>query len=259
MDNDTKRALFINAVLVANADGVIQPEERMFLKRMIGSMALPNAHVQQWLREARKADLGLEPIHDRQAAEMVLRAMIGTAAADRQLHGAERQLLISWAKTNNFSASELADLLREHWNGPTQKELMQGASGSAGSIREQHRGVLVGEGFDDVEALMTTSPELELQLRNIEQALNAAEKYQFVVFHADEDKALSLRMLRRLADVFDKRPIVVVMERHQAFQVSYLLEEKPCGCIITPVYEGELYRRVVQLDADISSAAPRSP
>ena len=41
---------------------------------------------------------------------------------------------------------------------------------------------------------------------------------------------------------YGEAPVVVVLNRHQAFQISYLYEAEVARCLVEPVYPGELTR-----------------
>jgi len=92
--------------------------------------------------------------------------------------------------------------------------------------------------------MLDVSPEVAVQVTTVSDAPAGIDAETVAVFHAHEEKADTLKMLSWVRRHVGARAVIVVLNRHQAFQISYLYELEVVRCLVEPVYPGEL-RKVI--------------
>ena len=248
MDEADKKALFINTVLVAYADGALDPLERRFIRSLIERAEITREQIEQWTTGIRAGELAFEPIEDPQRRDEALMLMVGVASSDEKLAKGEQRALIEWAKAVGLAPEALQRKFREYWATDVLAEVFTrdpDASGSPLSPSADSAPVptlLVSDNFERIEAFKSVTSGFAFEIWGLEEISRVQSEPRLAIFHTAEERVASLEMFRKLRFRFPGASIIAVLTRHQAFQVSYLLEAKVFHCMVEPIYPGELHR-----------------
>lgn len=240
MDESLKKALFTNAIIMAKADGEIEPEEKDFIKKLMTEAEITNNQAGQWLKDARENDYQLLPVQGQDHLDQLLRLMIGIAATDKKLRTSEKEILVQIGKVNGLSTEELVHALKKYWDLDNFEAIFHGPG--SGTENEYHITV-VSDHFTDVADFIKVCGGVHFETCDL-KSIKPDMAPEWIIFHAADKKRRSLNMLDRLQSVFPESKIIGVVARAQAFQVSYLLDAGAFFCMVKPIYPNELLQRL---------------
>lgn len=234
MSDELKRAVVINTLLVAQADGVLADEERELLGKMFKGMGVNASMAALWYEEHIAKGYGFLPVADPNLAEVVVKRAIDVVAADGRFEPGERKALLALAKSVDMSTDRLHVLIADRW---PREFTMPAKAVPQGAV------LLIPDGFDDVEAFIGACPDVTFEVRG---AGALPEDFSGVMLiHALPQAASSITLLtqsrRRNASV------IAVVGRHQGGQVSQLLEAGAARCLVQPLYPGELEGALLEI------------
>jgi len=115
MEQADKRALLVNALLIAEADGQVDPLEQRFIQRFMKRAGISMGAAGRWWSEHREAGGGFLPVGDPARALDCLKVTIGVAAADGRLDPGERGALRQLVAALQLPEEGLQEALAEHW------------------------------------------------------------------------------------------------------------------------------------------------
>lgn len=239
MDEPTLRTLFINTVLVANADGRVVPEERAFLKTFAERAGITPAQMRTWLAEIRAGEAEFQALDTPEHRDLLFALMIGTASSDGALSDAERDALLTWGHALGLSPETVRKRAQTLWREDVLTDLFPRQAADA-HPHDKPLVLVITDHFESLDAMLTANPEVAVTLQPMSGLPGGVEVPPVIVFHAQEDTASTLEMLARVQRQLPKRAVVVVLNRHQAFQISYLYDAQAQRCLVEPVYPGEL-------------------
>jgi len=238
MDDTHKKAMLVNAVLVAEADGVIAPLEQGLIRQLLMLAGITDEQARRWWDEHKAGGGGFLPVHDEAAALDVLRLTIGVVAADRELAPGEWIALLHLAKALGISNDVLRELVQTCWNQDVLARLAARHEPEAAPTGPPV--LLVTDHFDRLEPFLAASPGVPFDQRPLGGIPAQGGQAHFAVFHAAEDKEDSVRILTALQAALPSARLMAVVGRHQGYQVSYLLEAGLFRCLVEEVYPDEL-------------------
>ena len=248
MDEATLRTLFVNTVLIANADGEVSAEERAFIQDFAARAGISDVKMQAWLSTVRSGEAAFEPLESPEHAEALFALLVGVASSDGSLSAAERDALLHWGHVLGLSATEVRDKARALWQHDVLGQWFAQTPASSATedtetedeAAEVPQAVIISNHFTKLEAMLETSPDVPVQVATMQDAPRSLNDGQVAVFHAHEEKSDTLDMLDWVRRHMNAHAVVVVLNRHQAFQISYLYEQAVDRCLVEPVYPGEL-------------------
>jgi tellurite resistance protein len=243
LDQDTLKALFQNALLMAFADGVFHPLQREFLKDLVAHAGIDLETAKAWRAELEGGALEFRPVRDRRAAIDVARVAIGTAAANGVFHQGEKLALLELGKALGLDREELQRLVHETFGRDVLGRVFS-ASASTDLVESTW---VVTDDFVALDAFVAAASALAPRAMTERDALSAAPLDGLVFFHVSEHTAASQRRLASLRKKHPSARVVFVAERAQAFQIGYLLDAGAAGCLIAPVYPDELAALLTRL------------
>jgi len=232
-----KKAFFINAMLIAYADGELEASERALLTRLMQKLDVSEQQTKAWQSDLFSGQIAYQPIDDRSHAHRMLQIAVGMIAADGRLDPKERSALIHLSKALGYDFDALQKVYYDTWG----KDAFAKAFPPPRQISIE--GILMLSdhfaGFDDfvdkAKGLQfVRCTQQELQQRQIQTS--------HVIFHAAPQREETLRMVQVITRRCPDALKIAVLNRHQAPQVSYVLEAGIDRCMIEEVYPGELNR-----------------
>ena len=252
LDDDTK-ALFVNALLVAHADGTFDALERDFMRRLIDKLTIDTATARRWYLELKSGNLDFRPIDDPYARSEALRAAVGAAAADGRFDAREKTALRSLGKVLGFSFEQLQQAVNENWGTDVIVDLLDPpATPPAGLPGENPDAgspfVVIEDHFDKLEAFVTASPGIPFTRCRLADLRRHVGIPRYAVFHAAPDRDTTSSVYKRLQQHWPSSRKVAVVARHQGHQVSYLLEWGASRCLVEDIYPNE-FNRLLSSDA----------
>ena len=241
MQEQDKRAFFINALLIAYADGEVHPHELQWIEALIRVAGISAEQEQAWHQEIKSGNLEFQPVgHDR-AVDMIKLAA-GVMGADNRLDQRERHALLQLGNLLGLAPAELNDIFRASWGKNVLAEIFPPLTDAPDSDSI----VLLRDYFERLEEIVSANATLELTQRSWEEFRRHPGQPAFVVFHTAPDRKESEGMLSDLKSLAARAKLVAVVQRHQAVQVSYMLAGGAFRCMIAEGYPQEL-SRIVQL------------
>ena len=258
MDEQTLRTLFVNTVLVANADGEVSPEERTFIQNFVTRAGISEAQMRTWLGSIREGESTFQPLESDAHADALFALLVGAASSDGKLSPAEREALLQWGRVMGLTAEQVRDKARALWQHDVLADWFPAPDAPADTSTDvisagTETGVealIVSNQFSGLQAMLEVSPEVSVQVTTMNDAPAGLGADTVAVFHAHEDKADTLDMLSWVRRHVGAQTVIVVLNRHQAFQISYLYEHKVDRCLVEPVYPDELKKVVLAARAD---------
>jgi len=236
MDETTKRACLLNALLVGQADGTLDPLEQRLLQAFMEQAGVERAVAQRWHAEHTAAGGGFLPVTDGTAARDVLKLTIGVAAADAHLDPGEWAAIAQLAKALDVPVAELRALVQGVWQRDVLAELFPAPT----SASEAPSVLLVTDGFERLDAFLEASPGIGFDRRTLAQVPATGLELPWTVFHAVEEKGDTLARQSALQRAVPTARCVAVIGRHQGYQVSYMLENGLHRCLVEDLYPNEL-------------------
>lgn len=242
MDDATKKALLINAVILAKADGVIQLIEKAYLKRFMEEAGITQGQARRWMAEAGETGT-FQPVADKQQAVDMLKLMIGVAAADKRLEESEMQTLSQMAKAFDIPHDELLTLIKQCWQKDMIGELLTKDKPATSTERQLPSVALVTDGFDNIDQFVGVCPYFSFESLSLGEIIaDRRDGWEAVVFHTVNDKEKSIELFDRIKNSVPDAKIIAVVPRSEAFLISYLLERGIHGCLVEPVYPNEFQK-----------------
>ena len=248
MDESTLRAMFVNTVLVANADGRVAPEQRVFLQRFAKRANITPAQMKAWVAEIRAGKADFQALDSPEHREVLFALMIGTASSDGTLSDGERDALLDWGRVLGLSPETVRKRAQTLWSEDVLATLFPGQA-AVKPASASPRLLIITDNFASIGGMLAASPEIPVSLQPMTNLPAAADAPSVIVFHAHEEKAQTLNLLADLRQRLPGRAVLVVLDRHQAFQISYLYDANVERCLVEPVYPGELARVLDELDS----------
>jgi tellurite resistance protein len=245
LDQDTLKAIFQNALLMAFADGVFHPLQREFLKDLVEHAGIAPETAKQWKAELESGALAFRPVRDREAAVEVARVAIGAAAANGVFHPKEKLALLELGKALGLERDELQRLVHETFGKDVLAEVFSRRPEAPDVSADAW---VVTDDFVGLDAFLAAATALGPKALSARDALYAAPFDGLVFFHVREATAQSQERLGALRKRHPRARIVFVAERAQAFQIGYLLDAGAAGCLIAPVYPDEIAGLVARLE-----------
>lgn len=233
MDLETARACITNALLIALADRQFHPLQRQLLQRFVAEAGVPVETARTWADAVRNGAIDFLPVREPEQAVVVLKLALGVAAADGALAPEERSALRALGKATGVGRQQLEQLLREVWGKDVIVDLFPPLSPlSAGTV-------LVSDDFKRLQPMLDASKDVALDVRTLDE-VRPTQAARAVVFHAAEERDATLAKLEQIKRLSPDAVWIAVIDRHQAPQVSYLLDAGVFRCLVEDVYPGEL-------------------
>lgn len=242
IDDATKQAILHNAVLIANADGRLDPAESTFLREFLRIVGVSAEQAAAWHGEVHASGQGFAAVTDPEQARRMLEVLVGVAAADGRLDEREWHALFSIAKAADIPYEEVRELVQSKWGTDVLAGLAPSPSTAAPVVAEQRsrRVLAVTDHFDRLEPFIEAAPTVEFHRCPLGDV--GAVRLPYAIFHTAEDRDTSLKILAFLHQALPDSKAIAVVRRDQAPQVSYLLQGGVCRCIIEDVHPGEFER-----------------
>jgi tellurite resistance protein len=247
LDQDTLKAIFQNALLMAFADGALHPLQREFLKDLVEHAGVDLETAKEWRAELESGTLAFRPVRDRKAAVEVARVAIGAAAANGVFHQKEKLALLELGKAVGLDRDELQRLVHESFGKDVLREVFTKAP-APGEFESEAGAWVITDDFPALEAFLASAAGLSPRTTTAREALAAPSFSGLLFFHTRETTAQSQGRLDALRRRHPGARIVFVAERAQAFQIGYLLDGGAAGCLIAPVYPDEIEGLLARLE-----------
>lgn len=244
MDEKTKKTFFINAVVMAKADGAIDPVEKKFIRKLMDKAEISGNQANEWLAEARKNEYRVLPVTNQDDITKLLKLMIGVAAIDDKFKSQEKEILIQIGKANGLSQKELVDLIKGNWNRNVIEDIFEPARPIVTQIFPV---AIITNDFDMLDNFINVNTDITFKKLTMTE-IASENPPDFVVFHTAENKEDSLNRLRKIQNIFPKARTIAVVKRDQAFQVSYILDHGAFRCMVKPIYPNELRERIIKTE-----------
>ena len=246
MNDDVKKAVYVNLLLLAMADGKIAPAERAYLQRFASSAGITDAEAGRWQQELRDGNIGFLPVNDPAALEDALTIMARMVRVDEVFDAAEQEAYITLGKALGVGQDALGAALRQVWN--TDPEAAFNAVRPAPAPGDDSVSVLVIEDdFRDRKALERASAGVRLVFSSLSNCRSTDAQPKIVLFHAADDRMRSKDILATLEKVFSDSKVAFVARRDQAAQIGWLLDIGAARCFVEPLYPDEIRRAVVDM------------
>lgn len=245
MDDATRKAFFVNMLLVANADDGVDDAERGFLRTFVERSGITAGQVAAWTGELRAGRARFVPVDSPERADEALGLMVAVASADGTLGVNERRALLAWGRVMGLERDALVERVRERWGADVLGELFPEPA-PAGATPHGARVLVLSEHFERIDAFIEAGAGFDFEVRERAAFTDLPGDVDFVVFHVAEAREASIATLERLRAALPGALPVAVANRHQAFQISYLLEAGVHRCMVEPIYPGELARLVAR-------------
>ncbi len=231
-----RQHFFVNAHLLARADGRTSPEEQRLLDLLAEQLGVTPEERARWISEC-GPDAVFLPMRDQAEAREILGLMIQLAGADGLVLATEKQALLRAGKVMGLPAGEL-DVLVQAMTGAhlslAATEAVRSAAASQALV------TVLSDHYESLPQLLDASAGLPLDVRTLDALKARRPPPEHVVFHALDDRQASLEIVARVRRAAPKARIIPVVRRDQGYLVSYLLEAGVQRCIVEPVYPGEL-------------------
>ena len=268
MDRKLLKTFLINATLVAQADGYVSAPEQDYIQEFMQRAAITRTQAHMWQAEARLNELDFLQINNPDSVLDLLKIMIGAAAADRMLTRGELERIRWVALGSGYPTEELRRMIEQNWKCDVLDEIFPCEPAPENHQNpDQHSEVTnqrPPEPLIAQEEKMDSNPQVLIyrdnmsdkkigEIHQMNPGLNfenfalsdtiaVAREHALIIFHAAEERDTSLATLSRLMIQFASTPILVLMRRDQATQVSYLLAAGAKRCIVEPFRPNEIER-----------------
>lgn len=117
MEDESKRAAFINGLLVIHADGVSDPRERTVLWRFKDEAGVSDQQAVTWYEQVRAGTLGLQALHRTGDALRMIELLAEIALADGEVTEEERESIRAIAQACGLSDYSLREITDRIWGG----------------------------------------------------------------------------------------------------------------------------------------------
>jgi len=249
IDDSTKKAIFRNAVLIANADGQVEATESAFLREFLNRAGVSPEQAAAWHAEVRAGDDSFAQVGDRAQALQMLEILTGVAAADGKLDESEWHALLHIAKAADIPYAEVRDLVQAAWGQDVLAKLDAPAPApAAAAVEPRYKALAVQDHFDKLDHFVQCAPAVSFHVCPLAEVGAGAPPW--AIFHTAEQRKGSLQVLAYLQQCLPETRIIAVVRRDQAPQVSYVLQAGACRCIIEDVHPGEFERLLQKVEAN---------
>lgn len=241
MQEETVKAIYMNLLLLATADGIIAPEERQYLRRFAEVSGVDEATEMAWRSELGSGQAFFRPISSEDSREEALGLMARMLRVDGELTAEEQNSYTALGKALGYSMDELGAALRKFWNADPAK-----MSGKVPPPVEKKGDlpycatIVLKDDMDDdftVKLLQAVDGATHVEFENIRQMDVPGE---LVIFHAGADRAISQERLQVLQNTFSNAKVAFIVRRDQASQIGCLLEKGAAKCLVEPLYSQEI-------------------
>jgi len=240
MDPDLVRKLLINMVILAQADGAVDPLEREFVQKFLKAARVSNTLANAWMTDAAAAGWTFQPVAERQPVLDLLKLMVGVAAADGRLEKKEGDLLIQMAKVCDIPREDVAAMVKENWGRDVLADIITRLSAKPSEPKAELTVALVTDNFASAENVVAGNPSLQFTRHALAEVLGDGVPSPVIVLHACENRQDSLNAVDALKKRNPGAKIIVVVRRDQAFQIRYLMEQGIHRCLVEPIFPNEL-------------------
>jgi uncharacterized tellurite resistance protein B-like protein len=117
--DESKRAAFINGLILIHADGVSDPRERAVLWQFKDEAGISDQLAIRWYERVRGGALDLQPLHRTGDALRMIELLAEIALADGVVSTPERTVIRQVAKACGLSDFSLAEITGRIWGGST--------------------------------------------------------------------------------------------------------------------------------------------
>jgi DNA-binding NarL/FixJ family response regulator len=245
MNEEVKRAVYINLLLLAMADGEIVPAERAYLRRFTESAGITEAEERAWQQEIQKERSGFVPITDQNAARDALAIMARMVRVDNAFEASEQDAYINMGKALGINQEQLGAVLREVWANDPVAALDAVSPNKVSS--DAAIVFVVKENIEDRQDLIQSASHLELSFVPLAALSKVTPPPRIVLFHAADDKNDSKKILTALRSQLPETKIVFIARRDQAPQIGWLLGMGADRCFVEPLYPNEIGRAVAEM------------
>lgn len=244
MRDESLKATYINLLILAAADGKIDPAERDYLKRFAEISGITEDQERRWKWELDSGKISFRTIEEPADAKEALALMARMVRVDGVFDPAEQEAYINMGKALGFAEEELGPVLREYWN----KDPLEGKVEKAPPSSPDGPAVLVVEDDLGERAVMEkAAPGAAIQYTVMSALSGLRTAPDIVIFHAAEERLDSKKRLEVLSSRFSKSFVAFVARRDQAPQIGWLLGLGAKRCFVEPLYRGEIGNALPQM------------
>jgi tellurite resistance protein len=239
----SKKGCLINLWLMAFADGEYHPNEKKWIQAFIQEADIDPQDAERWFRELSGGGLDWQTIEDRADAKDLLKIAVGVIGADNRLDARERAALFQLGKALGFEIEEVAQVLSISWG----KNVMLEVFPTRTIPPPPGAYVIVTDDFPGIGRFVDASRGVEFEERSFDELRKQSGAPAVVVLHASADRDQSIARLERLKQKLPTSQFFFVVERHQANQVSYALENGAAKCLVEPIFKNEFTKVLLDL------------
>jgi uncharacterized tellurite resistance protein B-like protein len=113
--DESKRATFINGLLVIHADGVSDPRERTVLWRFKDEAGISDELAVSWYEQVRSGTLGIQSLHRTGDSLRMIELLAEIALADGEVTESERTAIDEIAQACGLSGYSLREITARIW------------------------------------------------------------------------------------------------------------------------------------------------
>jgi len=242
MLEESKKGCLMNLWLIAFCDGEFHPNEQKWIQAFIREADIDPAVVDAWYAELKESGPDWYPIDDRGDARDLLRIAVGVIGADNRLDERERTALFQLGKALGFEIDEVARILSASWG----RNVMLDIFPTRTIPPPPGAYVIVTDDFDSVGRFKESCHGITFEERAFDDLRRQTGDPAVVVMHAAPDRAVSMERLRKLAQKLPRTMFFFVVQRHQANQVSYALENGATRCLVEPIFKNEFTKLLLE-------------
>jgi tellurite resistance protein len=246
MREEALKATYINLMLLASADGRVDPAERDYLKRFVELSGISGDQERRWQHEIRSGQNQFRAIEDKDEANEALALMARMVRVDGEFEEVEQEAYIAMGKALGFEPDELGPALREYW----EKDPLDAceAEQRAGTPAPGAVSVLVvEEDLGEKEKVKKAAPGVDVRFGSMSALPAPADAPDVILFHAAEERLDSKARLSALNDRFPNSFIAFIARRDQAPQIGWLLYQGAKRCFVEPLFPNEIGRALSKM------------
>jgi uncharacterized tellurite resistance protein B-like protein len=241
MREEALKATYINLLLLASADGRVDPSERAYLKRFVEAFGVSEDLERRWAWEMSSRQTGFLSIENRDDAEEALALLSRMVRVDGEFGEAEQDAYVAMGKAMGFTPAELGPVLRAHWNEDPPAladKKVHFASGAEVDV------LVMADDIGDRAVVERAAAGASLRYAFMVDLPGSGEFPDIVLFHAAEDREDSKRRLEALRERFPEAFIAFIARRDQSPQIGWLLGLGAGRCFVEPLYPDEIGRAI---------------
>ena len=237
MDDQVKRAIFTNLLLLSQADGRVDDAEARYLQKVSDALGIAREQAATWRVGVQFGETDFQSIENPEVAEAALVILARMVRVDGEFKPSEQEAYLALGKALGWSAEDLGPVLRKVWNADPDDVLRE----VAWQVQSSGLSILVvRDDFKNEEGLKKAAPGASVTFASMDAVSRLETDPPVVLFHAAAAREESARRLSVLKGRFKNSFVAFVARRDQAPQIGYLLGLGAKRCFVEPLYPNEI-------------------